>query len=218
MPIRVILADDHRILREGLRSVLEAESNIEVVAEAQNGRETVKLVRRLEPDIVVMDVAMPDLNGVDATAKIRGAGLSTKVLALSMHSDGQYVRGMLKAGASGYLLKDCAGEELAAAIRTVMGNRVYVSPDIAGVIVGDYVQHLSGEATPGGSPALSTREREVLQLIAEGKSTAQIAEQIHVSVKTVETHRKRLMDKLEIRNVAELTKYAIREGITSLDH
>lgn len=216
MTIRVVLADDHRILREGLRSILESETDIEIVGEAQDGRETVRLVRQLEPEIVLMDVAMPDLNGVDATVQLKNANVPSKVLALSMHGDGQYVRGMLQAGAAGYMLKDCAAEELATAIRTVMSGRVYVSPDVAGTIVGDYVQHLSGEVT-ASTPALSSREREVLQLIAEGKSTAQIAETIHVSVKTVETHRKRLMDKLELRSVAELTKYAIREGITSLD-
>ena len=216
MAIRVVIADDHRILREGLRSILEGEKDIEIVGEADNGRDTVKLVRKLEPEIVIMDVAMPDLNGVDATSQIKNAEVDCKVLALSMHGDGQYVRGMLQAGASGYILKDCAGEELATAIRTVLKGRVYVSPEVAGTIVGDYVQHLSGEVS-ATAPVLSSREREVLQLIAEGKSTAQIAELIHVSVKTVETHRKRLMDKLELRSVAELTKYAIREGITSLE-
>ena len=216
MSIRVVLADDHRILREGLRSILEVEGDIEIVGEADNGRDTVKLVRQLEPEVVIMDVAMPDLNGVDATVQIKNADVESRILALSMHGDGQYVRGMLQAGASGYILKDCASEELATAIRTVMKGRVYVSPDVAGTIVGDYVQHLSGEVT-ATAPTLSSREREVLQLIAEGRSTADIAELIHVSVKTVETHRKRLMDKLELRSVAELTKYAIREGITSLN-
>ena len=159
---------------------------------------------------------LPDLNGIDATRRIQELGLRCKVLALSMHAEEQYVKGMLQAGAAGYILKDCAGEELVNAIRTVMRNRVYVSPDIAGVIVSDYVAHLSGEVS-SEAPRLSVREREVLQLIAEGRSTADIAERLHVSVKTIETHRKRLMDKLEIRSVAGLTKYAIREGITSLE-
>lgn len=216
MGIKVIIADDHQILRDGLRTVLEDENDIEVVGEADNGWDTVRLVKRIEPDVVIMDVAMPDLNGVEATRQIRTSGVSSKVLALSMHSDSRYVKGMLQAGASGYMLKDCAAEELMQAIRTVVSNRVYVSPGIAGVIVKDYVQHLSGEASPR-TPILTSREREVLQLLAEGRSTAQIAERIHVSVKTVETHRKRLMDKLDLHSIAALTKYAIREGITSLD-
>ena len=135
MTIKVLIADDHRILRDGLRSVLESDSDFEVIGEAQNGRDAVRLTRQLEPDVVVMDVGMPDLNGVDATTQIKDMGLATKVVALSMHSDGQYVQGMLQAGAAGYILKDCAGEELALALRTVMNNRSYVSPDITGVIV-----------------------------------------------------------------------------------
>ncbi|MGI9332273.1 MAG: response regulator [Gammaproteobacteria bacterium] len=217
MSIKVILADDHRIMRDGLRSVLESESGFEIVGEAQNGREAVKLTRQLEPDVVVMDVGMPDLNGVDATSQIADLGLSTKVVALSMHAEGQYVQGMLQAGAAGYILKDCAGDELVQALQAVMSNRSYVSPQITDVIVSDYVARLSGEVT-AQAPVLSTREREVLQLISEGQSTASIAERLHVSVKTVETHRKRLMDKLDIRSVAGLTKYAIREGITSVGH
>lgn len=216
MVTRVIIADDHKILREGLRTVLEDGTGIEVIGESNNGWDTVRLVKQLEPDVVIMDVAMPDLNGIDATRQIRAAGVTAKVLALSMHSDSRYVKGMLQAGASGYMLKDCAAEELILAIRTVVADRVYVSPGIAGVIVKDYVQHLSGETSADG-PALTAREREVLQLVAEGRSTAEIAGRMHVSVKTVETHRKRLMDKLNLHSVAALTKYAIREGITSLD-
>ncbi|MGI9335666.1 MAG: response regulator [Gammaproteobacteria bacterium] len=216
MSTKVIIADDHKILREGLRAVLDGAGDIEVVGEADNGRETVRLVKRLNPDVVVMDVAMPDLNGIEAARQIRGGGATTRVLALSMHSDGRYVKGMLQAGASGYMPKECAAEELTQAIRTVVSNRVYVSPGIAGVIVSDYVQHLDGEAAPD-SPALSAREREVLQLLAEGWSTAKIADRIHISSKTVHTHRQRIMDKLNLCSVAALTKYAIREGITSLD-
>jgi DNA-binding NarL/FixJ family response regulator len=163
-----------------------------------------------------MDVAMPDLNGIDATRRITEAEPNARVLALSMHSDGRYVRGMLQAGARGYILKDCAAEELTRAIRTVMANQVYVSPGVTGTIVNDYVRQLS--TSDADEPAtLSRREREVLQLLAEGGSTAQIAERLHLSVKTVETHRKRIMDKLGLRSIAELTKYAIREGITALD-
>ena len=213
---RVLLADDHKILRQGLRTLLEQEKDIQIVGEAENGRSSVKLAGELAPDVVIMDVAMPDLNGIDATRRITEAEPNARVLALSMHSDGRYVRGMLQAGARGYILKDCAAEELTRAIRTVMANQVYVSPGVTGTIVNDYVRQLS--TSDADEPAtLSRREREVLQLLAEGGSTAQIAERLHLSVKTVETHRKRIMDKLGLRSIAELTKYAIREGITALD-
>ena len=212
---RVLLADDHKILRQGLRTLLEQEEDIDVVGEADNGRASVKLAGELAPDVVIMDVAMPDLNGIDATRRITEADPGARVLALSMHSDGPYVKGMLQAGARGYILKDCASEELTRAIRTVMAGQVYVSPGVTGAIVNDYVRQLS--AATGEPAALSHREREVLQLFAEGASTATIAAQLHLSVKTIETHRKRIMDKLDLRSIAELTKYAIREGITTLD-
>ena len=213
--IRVLLADDHKILRQGLRTLLEQEADIDVVGEADNGRASVKLAGELAPDVVIMDVAMPDLNGIDATHRITEADPGARVLALSMHSDGRYVKGMLQAGARGYILKDCASEELTRAIRTVMAGQVYVSPGVTGVIVNDYVRQLS--AATGEPATLSQREREVLQLLAEGASTAAIAADLHLSVKTIETHRKRIMDKLELRSIAELTKYAIREGIPALD-
>jgi DNA-binding NarL/FixJ family response regulator len=210
----VLLADDHKILRQGLRTLLEQEKDIQVVGEADNGRSSVKLTSELAPDVVIMDVAMPDLNGIDATRRINEADPRTRVLALSMHSDGRYVRGMLQAGARGYILKDCAAEELTHAIRTVMAGRVYVSPGVTGAIVNDYVRQLTAA---DGPPTLTHREREVLQLLAEGGSTANIAAGLHLSVKTIETHRKRIMDKLDLRSIAELTKYAIREGITTVD-
>ena len=213
---RVLLADDHRILRQGLRKLLEQENDIQVVGEAENGRLSVSLASELDPDVVIMDVAMPDLNGIDATRQITEAKAGTKVLALSMHSDGRYVTGMLQAGASGYILKDCAAEELTRAIRTVMADQLYVSPCVAGTIVKDYLRQLSGTHVDS-DPTLTRREREVLQLIAEGASTSHIANELHLSVKTVETHRKHIMDKLGLRSVAELTKYAIREGLTVLD-
>ncbi len=215
MAIRVILADDHNILRAGLKGLLQADAEFEVIAEADNGRETVNLVRQLAPDIVVMDVAMPDMNGVDATRKISQLAPQTRVLALSAHNDGVFVKGMLEAGAKGYLLKDAATDELIAALKTVFRGHIYVSPSVTSTLVVDYLQRVKGEIGPV-NPILSTREREVLQLVAEGKSSATIASMLHLSNRTVETHRKRIMDKLGIRSVAELTKYAIREGITSL--
>lgn len=215
MAIRVILADDHNILRAGLKSLLQGEHDVEVIAEADNGRDTVARARELKPDIVVMDVAMPDMNGVDATRKIAQLAPQVRVLALSSHNDGAFVKGMLEAGARGYLLKDAATNELMSALNSVHKGRIYVSPSVTDTLVGDYLQRVKGDVGPD-SQVLSTREREVLQLVAEGKSSLQIAEALHLSDRTVETHRKRIMDKLNIRSIAALTKYAIREGITSL--
>jgi DNA-binding NarL/FixJ family response regulator len=215
MSIRIILADDHRIIREGLRSLLEREPQMEVAAEADNGRAAVRLARELAPEVVVMDIAMPDLNGVEATRQIVAESPQVKVIALSMHADKRYVMEMLKAGASGYLLKDGAFEELARAIRAVLANKTYLSPQISELVIGDYVRRLQ-KSDGTAFTVLSAREREVLQLLAEGSGTAQIAERLHLSVKTVETYRQHLMEKLGIRSVAELTKYAIREGLTSL--
>jgi DNA-binding NarL/FixJ family response regulator len=215
MNIRIILADDHKIVRSGLRSLIEKEPNMEVAAEADNGRQAVRLARETLPDVIVMDVAMPDLNGIEATRQIVAELPKIKVIALSMHADKRYVMEMLKAGASGYILKDTAFEDLARAIRTVVRNQTYLCPEIAQLVIGDYVQQLQKH---GGSAfsILSAREREVLQLLAEGNTTAQIADRLCVSVKTVETYRQHIMEKLNIRSVAELTKYAIREGLTAL--
>jgi len=214
--IRILLADDHQIMREGLRALLEQQPGVEVVAEAQDGRTAVKLVGELSPDVAILDIGMPDLNGIEATRRIMQEVKGVKVIGLSMHSDKRFVSEMLKAGASGYLLKDCALEELARAIHAVVENKIYLSPGIAGVVIGDYVQHLA-TAEPASAPVLTGREREVLQLMAEGKSTKQIALHLKVSVKTVETHRQNIMRKLDVYSVAELTKYAIREGLTSLE-
>jgi DNA-binding NarL/FixJ family response regulator len=217
MSIRVLLADDHTIMREGLRSILENELHLEVVAQADDGRAAVELAGKLKPDLVIMDVSMPDLNGIEATRRILAADPRTKVIALSMHADKRYVGEMLGAGVSGYLLKHSAMDELQQAIHTVMANKKYISPEIAGVVIDDYLLHLS--TTEGGAPPeqLTPREREVLQLIAEGKSTKEIASLLHVSVPTIDTHRQHIMDKLQIFSVADLTKYAIRTGLTSLD-
>jgi DNA-binding NarL/FixJ family response regulator len=215
--IRVVLADDHRIVCEALKEALEKEPGVQVVAVARNGREAVRMTRDLEPDVVVLDVTMPELSGIEATRQIREHHPAARIIALSMHSDRRYVTGMLTAGASGYLVKDCALEELATALRTVMRGEIYLSPRIAGAVV----ESLRGAASPVGSSAqvavLTSREREVLQLLAEGHGTRDIAARLHVSVKTVETHRRQIMTKLGIESVAGLTKFAIREGITSLD-
>ncbi|MDY6917006.1 MAG: response regulator transcription factor [Chloroflexota bacterium] len=216
MSIRVVLADDHRIMRQGLSSLLEKEQDIEVVAEADNGRQAVELARTQRPDVIVMDLSMPDLNGVEATRQIVGDDLAVKVLALSMHSDRRFVAGVLGAGASGYLLKDCALDELIRAIRVVMAGQVYLSSGIAGTMVEGYVRRGVDDDSPLFN-SLSAREREVLQLISEGKTTKETASALGVSVKTVETHRQQVMNKLNIHSVAELTKYAVREGLTSLE-
>jgi DNA-binding NarL/FixJ family response regulator len=214
--MKIILADDHKIVREGLMALLEKQPAMQVIAEAEDGRNAVRLARELTPDLVIMDIAMPDLNGIEATRQIVAEVPGVKVIALSMHSDKRFVTGMLKAGASGYLLKYCASEELVNAIQMVMSNRVYLSPDITGLVVEDYVQKLSG-ADSSVFAVLTPREREVMQLLAEGQSTKLIAAALHVSPKTIEVHRKQLMDKLGFQSLAELVKYAIREGLTSVE-
>ncbi|MFH1550730.1 MAG: response regulator transcription factor [Planctomycetota bacterium] len=212
MTIRILLVDDHRIVREGIRSLLEDDPDLEVIAEAENGRQAVQLSRELSPDVVILDVAMPDLNGIEATRQIVADVPGTRVIALSMHRAKRFVAEMFKAGASGYLPKDCASSEMVLAIRDVVANRTYLSPRIAGDVLKDYA---SGAGSTEVS-VLAPREREVLQMLAEGKTTKQIALLLHLSVKTVETYRERIMKKLGINSLAELTKYAIREGLTSL--
>ncbi|MDI6449922.1 response regulator transcription factor [Anaerobaca lacustris] len=216
MRIRIIIADDHTIVRHGLTRLLQQDSDVEVVAQAQNGHATVELARELSPDIVVMDVGMPDLNGIDATQQILRENSKIKVLALSMHSGRKFVVAMLKAGASGYLLKDCALEELTTALQTIMSGKIYLSPAITDIVVDSYVRQ-PAESEKSAFSVLSQREREVLQLMAEGNTTKQIALHLHISPKTVEGHRLRLMSKLDIDNVAQLTKYAIQEGLTSAE-
>jgi DNA-binding NarL/FixJ family response regulator len=219
MKIRVLLADDHTVMRQGIRALLEKQKDIEVVAEASNGREAVQMAKTSCPDIVVMDIGMPDLNGIEATRQILSdcGPKGTKVLALSMHADRRFVAGMLGAGASGYMLKDAAFDELAAAIRAVSKGAIYLSPQITDVVVDDYAKRIV-DGDQSVFSMLSDREREVLQLIAEGQTTKQIATHLHVSVKTIETHRQKIMEKLDVHSVAELTKYAIREGLTDLEH
>jgi DNA-binding NarL/FixJ family response regulator len=215
MAIKIILADDHRLMREGLRSLLETQPGIEIVAEAENGRETLQLVQKHKPDVIVMDISMPDLNGIDATRQIVSEFPKIKIIALSMHTNKKFIVEMLTAGASGYLVKDSALEELSKAINAVINNKVYLSPIITSVVVEDY--RVSKSPADILAPvSLTPREREVLQLIAEGKTTKEIADYLNLSVKTIETHRMQMMNKLNIHSVAELTKYAIREGITTL--
>jgi two-component system, NarL family, response regulator NreC len=214
--IRILVADDHQIVRQGLRMLLAGEADMEVVGEADNGRKALRMAEELLPNVIIMDISMPDLNGIEATRQLLAQTPGIKVIALSMHSDSLFVMNMIKAGASGYLLKDCAMEELVKAIRTVVANKTFLSPGVSDIVIRDFVSGWQATATSAFN-VLSTREREVLQLMAEGKSTNQIADNLCVSVKTVEAHRKQVMNKLGIHSVAELTKYAIRQGITSLE-
>jgi DNA-binding NarL/FixJ family response regulator len=212
---KILLADDHKIMRAGLRSILEKEPDMEILGEAQNGLVALQLAKKLRPDLIIMDISMPDLNGIEATSRILAELSGLRVLALSMHSDRGFLIKMLKAGASGYLLKDCASEELIDAVHVIMKNRLYISPAMVDDMVRGYVQMASQEDLSAFS-VLTTRERDVLQRLAEGKSVKEIAHALSISVKTVETFRHRIEDKLSLNSIAELTKYAIREGLTSL--
>jgi DNA-binding NarL/FixJ family response regulator len=215
MTTKILIADDHKLMREGLRTLIEKQAELEVIAEAGDGRDAVRLTRELEPDVVIMDIAMPVLNGIEATHQIVGEFEKTKVIVLSMHADKRFVTKALKIGVSAYLLKDSAFKDLLQAIREVENNKIFLSPRITDIVINDYIHSsVSNDATV--LYKLSGREREVLQLIAEGKTTKEISLRLFVSTKTIESHRKKIMDKLDIHNVAELTKYAIREGIISL--
>ena len=215
MSIRIILADDHTLLRQGLHALIEEQPDMTVIAEAEDGRSTVQLAAKLRPDIIVMDISMPGMNGMEATRQILTNDPGIRVLALSMHTDRRFIVEMLGAGASGYLLKDCAVEELICAIHALAGQRTYLSPKISDIVVKDYACRIS-KSTLSSLSVLSPREREVLQLLAEGKSTRKIASILEVGVKTVETYRQQIMEKLNIHSIAGLTKFAVREGLTSL--
>jgi DNA-binding NarL/FixJ family response regulator len=216
MPIKILLAEDHHIIRQGLRALLATQADFEIVAEADNGRTAVKLARKHSPDVIIMDVSMPELNGMDATRQILREVNDAKVIALSMYSDKRFITGMLEAGVSGYLLKNCVAAELISAIRSVVKGQKYLSPQILGEVVEGYLANLSREKTQSDAP-LSSREREIVQLVAEGNDSRQIAECLHISPKTVESHRRRIMEKLELHSVAALTKFAIRQGLTSVN-
>ncbi len=216
LPVKCLIADDHCIFRAGLESLLAGEADMVPVGQAKDGRTAVKLVKELAPDVVIMDVNMPELNGIEATRQIVASDSDAKILALSMHSDKRIVANMFRAGASGFLLKDCAFDELAGAIRTLAANQTYLGSNIAVVVLEDYVERLT--ATESTDPSrLSPREKEVLQLLVEGRTTKEIARRISVSIKTVDSHRKNIMDKLDLHSIAELTKYAIREGLTTVE-
>jgi DNA-binding NarL/FixJ family response regulator len=216
MAVRILLADDHQVVRQALRAALEAGESLEVVAEAEDGRQAVDLARELAPDVVVMDIHMPGLNGTEAARRIAREVKGARVLMLSMSADKQYVRAALDAGAAGFLKKSCSMDELVKAIGQVAAGYSYLDPQVAATVM-DLARRDPREPEAGRLAVLSSREREVLQLVAEGHSNQGIAEQLHLSEATVDTHRRNLMRKLGVRGVAELTRLAIREGLVSLD-
>ena len=214
--VNVLLVDDHPILRAGLKSLVNSDNGYAVVGEANTGREAVKLAQELKPDIVVMDISMPDMNGAEATLQIKNIHPKARIIILTVHSERHIIDNVLKAGASGYLLKDCISEDLLLAIKTVLSDQVFLSPRVARTLVQNYV-HQYNHKDGSIFSDLTAREREILQAMAEGKSVKQIAADFFLSIKTVGAHRKNIMDKLQIRNVPDLVKYALREGIIDLD-
>jgi DNA-binding NarL/FixJ family response regulator len=217
MSITVFLADDHRMVREGFRLLLETQSDIKVVGEAGNGREAVRQAIKLAPDVILMDIAMPELNGIEATKQIIEAHSSAKIIVLSMYSTTQHIFRALKAGAKGYILKESAGDDVIKAVRIVHGGKMFLCDEITGMVVGDYIEKREAGTTEDPLSRLSSREREVLQLLVEGKSNTKIAELLFLSHKTVETYRSHLMQKLGISDLPGLVKFAIQHGITSVE-
>jgi two-component system response regulator NreC len=216
MEIKILVADNHRVVREAVCSLLRNEFGMDIVGEAEDGRTAIQLARELKPDVVVIEVSLPNLNGIEATRQIINELPQTKVISLSARSDRRSVREMLKAGASGYVPKRCAFEELVCAIQNVVLNRTYLSSHISGMVVEEYLHRSEEQYEESAYSLLTDREREVLQLIAEGKSTKVTARELFVSPKTIEWHRRQLMKKLGVDSVAELVKYAISEGLTSV--
>ena len=206
--IRILLADDHAVVRQGFKMILGAQPDMEIVGEAGNGREAVELTEQLKPDIVVMDVAMPELNGIEATRRVAASVPHARVIALSMHKDSVYVREVLRAGARGYLLKDSGSADLVAAVRAVAQGEGYLSPAISNAVLDDYRKHVSNPID-----LLTSREREVLQMLAEGKTNKEIAGVLNLSVYTVDAHRGRIMEKLNLHSINELTRFAVRNGL-----
>jgi two-component system response regulator NreC len=206
--IRILLADDHAVVRQGFKMILSAQPDMEIVGEAGNGREAVELAEKLRPDVVVMDVAMPELNGIEATRRLTAANPHARVIALSMHKDSVYVREILRAGARGYLLKDSGAGDLVLAVRAVAGGESYLSPAVSNAVLDDYRRHVTNPID-----LLTSREREVLQMLAEGKTNKEIAVVLNLSVYTVDAHRGRIMEKLNLHSINELVRFAVRNGL-----
>lgn len=217
MSLRIAIADDHTIMRAGLRSLLERDLHHSVVGEADNGRAAVEMIEQLDPDLIIMDIGMPELNGIDATRQIVERHPYIKVIALSIHADVDYVVEMLRAGAKGYLLKDSALEELHLAIRSVVDGQTYLAQRLATQVYDDYVHRIGTQREPSAYDILSPRDRGIIQLLAEGYTSKEIAERLSLAVSSVETYRSQIMAKLNLHSIAALTKYAIREGITSIE-
>lgn len=206
--IRILLADDHAVVRHGFRMILAAEMDMEVIAEVANGREALELGEKWQPDVCVMDVTMPELNGIEATRRLLQVSPKTRVLALSMHKDAVYVREILRAGAKGYLLKDCSPRDFLRAVRLVASGKGFLSPEVSEAVIDDYRKHVTNPID-----LLTSREREVLQMIAESKTNKEIASAINLSVYTVEAHRGRIMEKLNLHSLGELVRFAVRNGL-----
>ena len=214
--VRIVLVDDHAIVRDGLRALLEKQTGMQVVAEAEDGKAAIKAALTLKPDVVIMDASMPGLNGIEATRRINAKLPGVHIICLSMHAENRFISAMLEAGASAYLLKDCAGEELVQAIHAVQKGQIYISPSI-GHVVAEHFKAGNDNTENSVFSTLSSKERTVLQLLAEGHTTRDIGERLNISVKTVASHREHLMQKLDINSIAGLTKYAIRQGLTTLE-
>jgi DNA-binding NarL/FixJ family response regulator len=218
MTIQILLADDHKLVRKGLKVLLEDEPGFSVIGEAENGKEAVRLVKKLLPDVVVMDLAMPKLNGIEAIRSILEANNKISIVVLSMHSEPRFVSGALQAGARGYLLKDSAPEDLVSAVKTVKAGRSYIGPEIADIVIQGFTGKLPAGSAKTPAFELTPREREVVQLIAEGHNKMKIADLLKISVKTVESHTKNIKEKLGLENQIDMAKYAIREGLISIDY
>lgn len=215
MSTKIMIVDEHKILREGLSTLISKQPDMEIIGEATDGREALELVAKLSPDLILMDVTMPNLNGIEATRKIKSKNADIEIIALSLHSDRRYVLGMIDAGASGYLLKECAFDELVRAINIVMNGKKYLSPQISNILIEEYAKKTSQDKL-SIYLKLTPRETEILQLIAEGKNTKEISNRLNISIKTVETHRRHIKKKLNANSIADLTKIAIKEGLISL--
>ncbi len=217
MSIKIMVVDDHGIMRAGLELLIEQQDDMEIIGQAVNGREAVEKAEKLKPDVILMDVSLPDLNGIDATAKILKNQPNTKVIALSAYSNRRFVTDILKAGACGYVVKDCVTEELIRAIKTVYAGERYLCSKAAKILIDNFIDKESGSGESGALSKLTTRERELMQLVVEGKSAKQIARILNKSIKTVDGRRRTIMDKLDMDSLTELTKFAIRQGLTSVD-